>query len=242
MRHIQRLVAGVALAAGLGSAHAGIPVIDVANLAQSIQQVVAWAQQNAQMVQQLTELRNQYTQLTNTYNSLTGNRGLGTLLNGVVDQAARRYLPGDGTQIGQLSSGVVPGFGGLQATINRYKATVSSMSPATFAPGSDATRALTARINSLATQQALGESAYSSTAQRTTDLENMIATIGVADDPKAIAEINARIAAQQALIANEATKLQSLRYMQELEKQQNEQRGREVIANWGSYVMPPVTF
>jgi type IV secretion system protein VirB5 len=70
----------------------------------------------------------------------------------------------------------------------------------------------------------------------------MIATIGVADDPKAIAEINARIVAQQALIANEATKLQSLRYMQELEKQQNEQRGREVIANWGSYVMPPVTF
>jgi len=194
------------------------------------------------MVQQITELRNQFTQLQNTYNSMTGNRGLGTLLNGAVDQAARRYLPADGTQLGQLSTGVVPGFGALQATINRYKSSVTSMSPTTFPVGSEAERALTARINSLATQQALGESAYSASAQRTSDLENMISTIGLTDDPKAVAEVNARIGAQQALIANEATKLQAMRYMQELDRQQNEQRSRELIANQRNYVLPPITF
>lgn len=242
MKLIKRLFAAVVLTATIGSANAGIPVIDVASLAQSIQQVIAWGQQNAQMVQQITELRNQYTQLTNTYNSMTGNRGLGTLLNGAVDQAARRYLPADGTQLGQLSTGLVPGFGALQATINRYKGSVSSLAPNTFPVGSDAGRALAARINSLATQQALGESAYSATAQRTSDLENMISTIGLTNDPKDVAEISARIGAQQALIANEATKLQAMRYMQELDKQQNEQRSREVIANQRNYVLPPITF
>ena len=34
-------------------AQAGIPVIDAANLAQAIQQVLAWAQQYQQMVQQI---------------------------------------------------------------------------------------------------------------------------------------------------------------------------------------------
>ena len=241
MKLIQRLVTGVALATGIGSAHAGIPVIDVANLAQSIQQVVAWAQQNAQMVQQITELRNQYTQLTTTYNSLTGNRGLGTLLNGVVDQAARRYLPGDGTQISQLGSGVA-GYGGLQATINRYRSIVTSMPGATYLSGSEELRVFTARINSMATQQALGEAAFTATSQRTSDLENMIATIGVTGDAKAIGEINARIAAQQALIANEATRLQALSYMQQLEQQKNEQAGREMVSKWGTATLPAISF
>jgi type IV secretion system protein VirB5 len=91
------------------------------------------------------------------------------------------------------------------------------------------------------TQQALGEAAYTSNAQRTTDL-GRISTIGTANDPKAIAEINARITAQQALIANESTRLQALSYMQQLEQQQNEQRAREVISTWSTYVMPPISF
>lgn len=241
MKHLARLITAAALTAAVGSANAGIPVIDVANLAQAVEQVIAWGQQNAQMVEQINQMRNQYTQLQSTYNSMTGNRGLGTLLNGAVDQAARRYLPVDGTQIGQLSSGVA-GFGALHATINGYKASVTSLPTTWFTGGTTAANALASRVNSLATQRAVGEAAYTSNAQRTADLENMISTIGTANDPKAIAEINARITAQQALIANESTRLQALSYMQELERQQNEQRAREVVSTWSTYVMPPISF
>ncbi len=241
MKIMKRLFTAAALVVGVSSANAGIPVIDVASLAQSVQQVVAWGQQNAQMVEQITQLRNQYAQLTNTYNSMTGNRGLGTLLNGAVDQATRRYMPSDATQLGQLSGGV-PGYGALQATINRYKASVTTLPTTWFPAGSPAANTLASRVDSLATQQALGEAAYTANAQRTADLENMISTIGTADDPKAIAEINARITAQQALIANESTRIQALTYMQQLEKQQDEQRAREVVSTWSTYVMPPVSF
>jgi type IV secretion system protein VirB5 len=241
MKHLKRLIAAAALTAAVGSANAGIPVIDVANLAQAVEQVIAWGQQYSQMVQQIDQMRAQYAQLQSTYNSMTGNRGLGTLLNGAVDQAARRYLPADGTQIGQLSSGVA-GFGALQATINGYKTTVTSLPTTWFSVGTTAANTLASRVNSLATQRAVGEAAYTSNAQRTADLENMISTIGMATDPKAIAEINARITAQQALIANESTRLQALSYMQELERQQNEQRAREVVSTWSTYVMPPISF
>ena len=242
MKLIRRLVAAFALTAAVGSANAGVPVIDVANLAQAVQQVVAWAQQNQQMIDSIQEARNQVSQLQTTYNSLTGNRGLGTILNGAVDQAARRYLPSEAGDVAQLATGTVAGYGSLQSTIAGFKSSVSSMSNTTFGTGTNASNTLIAKINSLATQKALGEAAYTSATKRTTDLENMIATIGVADDPKAVAEMQARIGAQQALVANENTKVQSMVYMQQYEQQQNEQRANETVGKWGKDTLPAVSF
>lgn len=242
MKLIRKLVAALSLTATMGSANAGIPVIDVANLAQAIEQVLAWAQQYEQMVDQIQEARNQVTQLQTTYDSMTGSRGLGTILNSAVDQAARRYLPAGGSDIEQLASGIVAGYGSLQATVADFKSSVSSLPIGIFTAGSNAANAWVAKVNSLATQKALGESAYSSAAQRTTDLENMIATISVASDPKAIAEMQARIGAQQALVANENAKLLSLAYMQAYEQQQNDQRANEVVAKWGKDALPAIAF
>jgi type IV secretion system protein VirB5 len=223
-------------------ARAGIPVIDAANLANSIQQVIAWGQQYTQMVDSIQQLRNQYTQLQTTYNSLTGDRALSTLLNGSTDQAMRRYLPAQGDQIEQLANGAVSGYGPLQSTISNLKSVVSTMPSGTFATGSDSLNVLSAKINSLATQKALGQAAYSSAAQRTTDIENLIATTGGATDPKAIAEMQARIGAQQALLQNESAKLQAMTYMQAAEQQQNDQRANEAISKWGKTALPAVTF
>ena len=80
MKLIRRMLAAFVLSAAVGSAHAGVPVIDVANLFQAVQQVAAWLQQYEQMVESIQQLRNQYAQLQTTYNSMTGNRGLGTIL------------------------------------------------------------------------------------------------------------------------------------------------------------------
>lgn len=242
---MKKLVQALALALALfggTSAHAGIPVIDAANLAQAIQQVVAWGQQYTQMAQQYTQLVQQYNQLVTTYNSTTGDRGLSTLLNGGADQAARRYLPTQGTQLDQLANGSVPGYGSLQSSIASLKSAVSSIPSGTFAPGSESEAVLNARVNSLATQKAVGQAAYTSADQRTADIENLIATTGVATDPKAIAEMQTRMGAQQALIQNENAKLQAMAYMQAAEQQQNEQRANEAISKWGKTALPAVSF
>lgn len=51
-------------------AHAGIPVIDVANLQQSIQQVIAWSDQYRQMCTQIMQARA-------LFENMTGSRALG---------------------------------------------------------------------------------------------------------------------------------------------------------------------
>lgn len=77
------------------SAHAGIPVIDAANLANSVQQVMAWAQQYQQMTQQIE-------QLTAQINAVTGGRGMGALLN---NPQIRQYLPPELSDIQSIISG-----------------------------------------------------------------------------------------------------------------------------------------
>lgn len=71
-------------------AKAGIPVIDGANLAQAIQEILAWGQQAQQMVDQLQQLQQQYQQLQTMTTKLEGIRNLGTILN---DPSIRASLP-----------------------------------------------------------------------------------------------------------------------------------------------------
>ena len=85
------LVLGLGSLGAAAPASAGMPVIDVANLAQAIQQVLSWGQQLQGMTQQYNELVQSYQQLQSTYDSLTGPRGMQNLL--PVSLANRNYLP-----------------------------------------------------------------------------------------------------------------------------------------------------
>jgi type IV secretion system protein VirB5 len=69
-------------------ARAGIPVIDGANLAQAIQEIIAWGQQAQQMMDQLNQMQQQYQQMQTMTGKLDGARSLGTILNDPNIQAA----------------------------------------------------------------------------------------------------------------------------------------------------------
>ena len=85
-------------------AHAGIPVIDAANLAQAVQEVLAWAQQYQQMVQQLQQQRQQIS-------AITGGRGMENVL--PMSNLARNYLPPDYAQVAQVLNGTSSTYAGL---------------------------------------------------------------------------------------------------------------------------------
>lgn len=80
-------------------ARAGIPVLDAANLANSIQQVLAWAQQAGDMVNQLNQLQQQFQQLQTMTAKLDGVRNLGSILN---DPNIRAALPPEMRNSAQL--------------------------------------------------------------------------------------------------------------------------------------------
>lgn len=96
------------LALGLGSslfisgqAKAGIPVIDGANLAQAVQNMVAWGEQYNQMVNQIQQAKQQY-------DSITGIRGFGDAVN---NPYLKDVIPSDVAEIykGIQQGGVVNG-------------------------------------------------------------------------------------------------------------------------------------
>lgn len=62
-------------------AHAGFPVIDVSNLTQAIQQVMAWSEQYRQMYQQIMQARA-------LFENMTGNRALGLLFDNLDVEGA----------------------------------------------------------------------------------------------------------------------------------------------------------
>ncbi len=96
----KKLIAAAALIAmsvgGAAPAHAGMPVIDAANLTQAIHQVIAWGQQLQGMLQQ-------YNQLVYTYQSLTGPRGMQNVL--PMTMVARNYLPPDYAELMSVMNG-----------------------------------------------------------------------------------------------------------------------------------------
>lgn len=80
-------------------ARAGIPVLDAANLVNSIQQVLAWSQQAQDMINQINQLQQQFQQMQTMTTKLDGIRNLGTILN---DPSIRAVLPPEMRDASQL--------------------------------------------------------------------------------------------------------------------------------------------
>ncbi|MGF1804340.1 type IV secretion system protein, partial [Aliivibrio sifiae] len=83
--------------------------------------------------------------------------------------------------------------------------------------------------------KAYASEAYQKSYDRTDQIESLMDEINRTRDPKAIAELNARLQAEQALIQNEQTKLTMYQATTDAEQRVLEQQQREISAKtWGS--------
>jgi type IV secretion system protein VirB5 len=211
----------LALPAGAPKA-AGIPVIDVAAIVQLIQQITYWQQQIQGMVNQLNQLRASYA-------AITGGRGMEALL--PYAGLARNYLPPDYQELLNAANGANGANSTYSALASQVRAAVNAtavlsngqlslLSPAERALVEDGRRAA-------GTIQATTRAALQSTSQRFAALQQLIGAIGTAGDDKAIQDLQGRIAAEQAMLQNEQTKLQTLYQITQADQWANEQRTRE---------------
>jgi type IV secretion system protein VirB5 len=214
-----------ALLAGAPAAHAQFAVIDVASLTQLISEVQT-------LEQQLSTARNQLAQAQQEYQSISGSRGMGQLLAGTP----RNYLPQDWTTLTAELRGA-GGYPALAADVQAALSTNAVLSPqqlATLSPAGSAQ--LQAERQPVALAQSLSHEALANSSGRFAALQQLIAAIGGATDQKSILELQARIAAEAAMLQNEHTKLTVL--FQALEAQQwaNEERSRELaVAGHGQF-------
>jgi type IV secretion system protein VirB5 len=226
------LVVGL-LAMGVSKpAHAQFAVIDVASIVQLVQEV-------QQLEQQVATARSQLAQAQSEYAAITGNRGMQLLLSGTN----RNYLPANWTQLSQVLSGTSPSYPALASEVSALVAANAVLTPAQVAQLTPTQQAqLTTARQSPAMLQALARSALANSSDRFASLQQLITTIGAAADEKASLDLTARVTAEQAMLQNEATKLEGLYQVAQSQEWARVERSREqAIADQGSLrQLPPM--
>jgi type IV secretion system protein VirB5 len=218
-------IAVVALLAAAPAAHAQFAVIDIASVTQLIQQV-----QTA--VQELQTAQSELAQARQAYQSMTGTRGMQNLLSGTN----RNYLPTDVTSLEATLSGSGGTYGALASSVQAAMSANAVLSPAALASLSAAERsAILAQRQAVALQEGISAQALANSSARFAQVQQLITTIGSAQDPKAILDLQARISAEQGELQAEQTKLQVLYQTLRAQQAAEEQVSREqAIADVGS--------
>lgn len=223
MISLKKLSSAFALVVGLSmgsAAHAGIPTIDVAAIAQAALQVEAWGQQFQQM-------KDQFTQMEKQYSNLNGARGMGNLAN---NPELRQYLPADYKSIMNNGYGNSAGI--------RSSSKVYGIENTSLNAGSDNAKAFEANAKQAAINRAVAEEGYSQASARFASLQTLLDKVNNAPEAKDIADLQARIQAEQVMQQNEQTKLMMFGQLASAQRDLQEQKRREISMKSGRGAMP----
>jgi type IV secretion system protein VirB5 len=207
-------------------AQAQFAVIDVASIAQLVQQAQTLALQ-------LETARAQLAQAQSQYQAMTGNRGMQSLLGGTV----RNYLPAQWSQL----TGVLQGGGGAYSALTaNVQGNVTANSVLTaqqlMAMPADQQAQINSARNTVALLQGLSQVELANVSGRFASIQQLIDAIPSAGDQKAILDLQARINAEQGMLQNEQTKLQVLYQSVQAQQWVTAQQQRErVIAGYGHF-------
>ena len=214
MKRFLRVSAAMLVTLTTSASHAqGIPVIDIANLIQTIQQVLNDVTKIENQVQQITQLQNQLS-------SITGARNLGNVFNSPTLQ---NYVPAEAyTAINAVDSS---GYSGLSPTAKSLRDAGMVYNCLDLAGA--------ARTNCQATlaqpyqQKGLLQDAMKSAAGRLSQISSLMTQINGTSDQKGVLEIQARIGAENAMLTHEMSQIQMLQGMADSEERIARSQDRE---------------
>jgi type IV secretion system protein VirB5 len=202
-------------------------VIDVASIAQLMQEV-------ATLSQALNTARGELAQAQQEYQSITGTRGMQNLLSGTV----RNYLPTNMSDLTAALSQVNSQYASLSSSMQAAQQANAVLTPQQLAAlPPDQQARITASRSTIAMLQGITSSALSNSSNRFAAIQQLITAIGTAPDQKSVLDLQARIGAEAGMLQNEQTKLQSLYQAAQAQQWANSQQDREaVIAGHGQFV------
>jgi type IV secretion system protein VirB5 len=214
------LMAALLLAAPC--ARAQFAVLDVASVAQLIQQASI-------LTEQLQTVRSELTQAQALYQSVTGGRGMEQLLGGIN----RNYLPPDLTSL----MAAIDGAGALGRQIQSLIDANAVLSPQSLAALSVTEQnAIGEARRAVAALQGLGAQALSVSSNRFDSLQGLIGAIPGAADEKGALDLLARVGAEQTMLQNEQAKLGTLYELAQAQAQSASERAREqIVAGHGRF-------
>lgn len=187
------------------NAAAQIPVTDTASISA---QAMQHAESLAKHLEQIATLKQQLESAKRQYEALTGTRNLGDLLN---NPAIRKSLPDDVQAM--LKSGD-NSLGSIANSVQRIQSEERLSGDFSIDR-----QALTQRIENLGVRsKALLEQAQSGTLARLSQVDQLQTQINLATDPKAIADLQARLQVEQANIVADQMRADLLSRQIEAEK------------------------
>lgn len=192
-------VAGAAIAGAVLSSvgHAqGIPVFDAQNVIQAIATVAQLEQQVQQEIQ--------------IYQSTVGMRGFGALLTNPV---VANSLPSNWQSV--YTAVQRGGYAGLTGSAQALRS-ASEIYNCADQTGIDQ-QVCQRALNKPFQDKAFGMQAYQTELQELNQIQSLMQQIDVTQDPKGVAELQARIQSESTTVGNEMTKLQLFRMLAETE-------------------------
>ncbi|OEI83086.1 P-type DNA transfer protein VirB5 [Brucella sp. BO3] len=202
------------------TAHAQLPVTDAGSMAQSLANHLESMVKYAQQIQQL---KSQFEQQKMQLQALTGARGLGDILR---DPTLRSYLPHNWRDLYEagMSGGYLAAAGETAILLRKSQVYDSCASIS----NKDQRIACEAKVMKPLQDKAMTSKAYDATDKRLQEIESLMQEINKTGDPKAIAELQGRIDAENAMIQNEDTRLRLYQQMAEVQDKILDQRQREL--------------
>ena len=219
-------VLGLASVGVATPASAGMPVIDAANLAQAIQEVLSWGQQLQGMERQYSQLLQSYRQLQSTYNSLTGARGMQNLLQ--ISMASRNYLPVTYAQLTGVINGTSTAYPVLSSQVQtsiQSNAVLNTQRVGGLSP--QAQQYLLQSRQAAATLSMLSQQSQANASGNFSNVQTLISALGTTADTKASADLNGRIQSEQVMTQTNQIKTDALYQSVQALQMQNAQLARE---------------
>lgn len=222
---IAAVSAGLLMMMAATPARAGIPVIDVAGLVQAVMQVM----------QQLTEIQNQYQQIMQLQaqvDAMSNARGLGDVLNNPMLQ---NYVPREaGTMVRNLENG---GYSSLTGTARGLRDAQMLYNCGDMADATMRARCQ-ADLAKPYQQKAFMQDALEAARNRVAQINSLMARAGTTTDAKEIAEVQARISAENALLSHEMSQIEMMRGIAEADAKIAQSRAREAQLEQASRTRP----
>jgi type IV secretion system protein VirB5 len=208
------------------AARAQFAVIDVGAITQLLAQVQL-------LENQLKTAQQHLSQAQQAFASTTGGRGMEQLLRGT----ARNYLPTNWAQLQAVMQSGGGQFGGLAGDVSATVSANAVLSEQALALLHPEVRKRVAEQRQLtALRQSLAREALQSASNRFQSLQQLIDVIPAAVDQKAVLDLQARIAAESAMLANEHIKLLTLsEVVKSQERAEQQQLQEEAILGHGQF-------
>lgn len=184
----------------------GIPVVDVAGLAQAIEQVMALKSQIDNQIEQIKQAQAQYQ-------AISGNRNLGQIFN---DPALREYLPNEWTGI--YDSIRTGNYNGAAKQIAEQIKNTEKLTGKTTEEQ---------RIyDTLIANKAISTEAFQKTKARLDNIQQLMVQANQTGDAKAAADLANRLAAENAMIQTEQIRINLVQQLQQAELKLAEQQAQ----------------